>query len=295
MKQLLIMVAAVLAWMPFPAHAEDALIEGAKLCTRHFPRYEREYAVPAQLLSAISITETGRYHDGLKIKVPWPWTINADGKGYVYDSKAAAVAAARRFQAHGIKSIDVGCMQVNLYHHPHAFSSLDQAFDPKANIAYAASFLSSLYQQDGSWRKAAADYHSKTPKLGREYVSEVYNSWYKIISKLRAARMTMVDNQLAANEVHVAPRAIPAGARRPYTPPLMHMDSITLAHYEPAAGSPMTIHSNTPPMIPTVNVAAQSADNAPLAVAVAPAPAETLPVNAPADPRKTGPTFIFSD
>ncbi len=172
----------------------DPLIEGAKLCTRHLQRYEREYGIPAHLLSAIASTESGRYHEGLKIKLPWPWTINAEGKGYFFDSKEEAMAAVHRLQASGVKSIDIGCMQVNLYHHPNAFSSISQAFEPENNIAYAASFLRNLYQEEGSWKQAASDYHSKTPTRGNEYVGLVYNSWFKIIDKLRAARINIPDN-----------------------------------------------------------------------------------------------------
>ena len=200
----LLWLAGMVALMPLSAHADtDKLIEGAKLCTRHLPRYEREYGIPTHLLSAIASTESGRYHEGLGIKVPWPWTINANGKGYVYESKQEAIAAVHQLRARGIESIDVGCMQVNLYHHPEAFRSLDQAFEPQTNIAYAASFLRDLYQQGGSWRKAAGDYHSKTRGRGEQYASQVYDSWYQIIDKLRAAHLQVASSQtvMAANEV----------------------------------------------------------------------------------------------
>ncbi|NDG05255.1 MAG: murein transglycosylase, partial [Alphaproteobacteria bacterium] len=199
-----------------PAYAQaDALIEGAKLCTRQLPHYERQYGIPTHLLSAIATTESGRYHSGLKISVPWPWTINAEGKGYYFDTKAEAVAAARRLLAQGITSMDVGCMQVNLKHHPRAFGSLESAFEPETNVAYASSFLRTLYGESNSWKKAAADYHSKTPARGSEYVGLVFNSWYKIIDKLRAARMAVPDvparqqvadniNEAQANPVQVA-------------------------------------------------------------------------------------------
>ena len=207
MKKLAIIcgLASVLFASPCMAQVDDdALVQGAKLCTRHLSRYEREYGIPTHLLSAIASTESGRYHSGLKISVPWPWTINAEGKGYYFDTKEQAVSAARKFLARGIQSIDVGCMQVNLYHHPHAFSSLDKAFEPENNIAYAASFLRELYQSDGTWKQAAADYHSKTPQLGNEYVGIVYNSWYKIVDKLRAARIqtpnSPEEKQVASNE-----------------------------------------------------------------------------------------------
>ncbi|MDE3038629.1 MAG: lytic transglycosylase domain-containing protein [Pseudomonadota bacterium] len=306
MKRLFIIALTVLAFSPVSAYAEDALISGAKLCTIHLPRYEREYAIPTHLLAAIAVTESGRYHDGLKIKVPWPWTINADGRGYVYNSKEEAIAAARAFRARGVQSLDVGCMQVNLYHHPHAFSSLEQAFDPQSNIAYAAGFLSGLYQQDGSWRQAAADYHSKTPRLGREYVSEVYDSWYQIIRKLRAARLQAADNEMAAaDETDGAPRVIHAGAKRrhdkaaAYQP--VHMDSITLARYDSNDRVVAATRPDRTPVVPAVVVQAQPMSAAPLAVAEtrpvltdAPASGGAPPAGAGAD-RRNGPTFIFSD
>ncbi len=171
------------------AASTDPLIEGAKLCTKYISRYERQYGIPTHLLAAISTTESGRYHKGLKISIPWPWTINVEGKGYYFDSKQEAIAAVKQHRARGAKSIDVGCMQVNLIHHGQAFASLEKAFEPEHNVEYAASFLRSLYQGGKSWKKAAADYHSKTPSRGGKYVGNVYNSWYQIIEKLRLAKM----------------------------------------------------------------------------------------------------------
>jgi len=193
-----IFVIALLCMQYSPSQAQvmDPLIEGAKLCTRHLQRYETQYGIPSHLLSAIASTESGRYHEGLKIKLPWPWTINAEGKGYYFDTKEEAVAAALKLQARGIESIDVGCMQVNIHHHPSAFVSMSQAFEPENNVAYAASFLRNLYQDDGSWKKAASDYHSKTPDRGRQYVGLVYSSWFKIIDKLRAARLNVPDSSV---------------------------------------------------------------------------------------------------
>ena len=188
-------ITAIILLYSTPANAQlDQLIEGAKLCTRHLQRYEREYGIPAHLLSAIASTESGRFHDGLKIKLPWPWTINAEGKGYFFDSKEEAMAMVHKLQAGGIKSIDIGCMQVNLFHHPDAFTSLSQAFEPENNVAYAASFLRNLYQEKGSWKQAASDYHSRTPDLGNKYVGIVYNSWFKIVDKLRNARLNIPNN-----------------------------------------------------------------------------------------------------
>jgi hypothetical protein len=129
-------------------------------------------AIPDHLMSAIARVESGR-PDLAGVVQPWPWSINVEGVDHVYDSKAEAIAAVRAFQARGIRSIDVGCMQVNLMYHPDAFASLDQAFDPMANAIYAAGFLRRLFAQTGSWPTATAAYHSAAPELGMPYQRKV--------------------------------------------------------------------------------------------------------------------------
>jgi hypothetical protein len=130
--------------------------------------------VPDNLLPAIARVESGRLDPATGRVRPWPWTINVEGAGYFYDSKAEVIAAVRKFQATGVRSIDVGCMQVNLLHHPRAFSDLDEAFDPSANARYAVKFLTALYQQTKDWHLATAWYHSSTPDLGEEYQRLVF-------------------------------------------------------------------------------------------------------------------------
>ena len=184
---------AVLAVMPVArAHAAekvDNLIEGAKLCTKFLPRNERKYGIPLHLLSAIATTESGRWHNGLNMALPWPWTVNVEGKGYYFDSKQEAINFVQAQKAKGISSMDVGCMQVNLKHHPDAFANIGQAFEPATNVDYAAQFLRSNYDEEKSWRKAAANYHSRTPSLGNQYIGSVFTSWQRIINKVREARL----------------------------------------------------------------------------------------------------------
>ncbi len=320
MKRYFIMLGIGVALFSPQARADDTLIEGAKLCTSHLPRYEREYGIPTHLLSAIASTESGRYHEGLKIRVPWPWTINADGKGYIFDSKAKAIAAVRRLKAHGTQSIDVGCMQVNIYHHPGAFASLDEAFEPQKNIAYAAGFLKSLYDEEGSWKKAAADYHSKTPGLGRKYVSEVYNSWYQIIDKLRAARLQVPDSSVQAmNELKGgSPHAPKAAIHHPekklgvYHPRMNH---IQLTRQDNTGQSNVIVVKPEIKVADNTPVAAPQPQSRPL-ITVAQAMAVPLTLQETPDvqdarilrvgdqrvietsdtaSRKTGPNFIFND
>ena len=95
----------------------------------------------------------------------------------MFDTKAEAIAAVNGHRACGARSIDVGCMQVNLMHHPDAFASLDEAFDPDANARIAAQFLQQLLAQTGSWPLAVAGYHSLTPEIGGDYAKKVLAIW----------------------------------------------------------------------------------------------------------------------
>ena len=129
-----------------------------------------------QLMAAIARVESGR-PDAPGVIHPWPWTINAEGAGQYFATKDAALAAVRALQARSVRSIDVGCMQVNLHHHPTAFATLEQAFDPATNAAYAARFLNALYARTGDWTRATAQYHSATPELGEAYQRRVAAAW----------------------------------------------------------------------------------------------------------------------
>jgi hypothetical protein len=143
-----------------------------QLCRVAIRSAERAAGLPDQLMAAIGRVESGR-PDAQGLISPWPWTINVEGEGHIYESKAEVIAAVRAFQARGARSIDVGCMQVNLMFHPDAFASLDQAFDPTANAVYAARFLTELYAQTHSWETATAFYHSATPDIGADYQRKV--------------------------------------------------------------------------------------------------------------------------
>jgi hypothetical protein len=170
---------AALLWLthgPARADMRSVTVWPGMLCRQAIQAAERTQAIPDSLLAAIGRVESGR-PDASGTYHPWPWTINAEGEGRYFDSKAEAIAAVRTLQARGVQSIDVGCAQVNLMHHPSAFASLDQAFDPQTNVNYAARFLAQLHDQTQDWPKAAALYHSNTPDIGADYQRRVLAVW----------------------------------------------------------------------------------------------------------------------
>jgi len=165
--------------LPLAAHAAhaDPAPPDARLCEAAIAAAEPGTDLPPRLLSAIGVVESGRADPASGTVAPWPWTINVAGVGQTFETRAAAVAAVQAAQQSGIRSIDVGCMQVNLFFHPQAFATLEEAFDPAANVRYAARFLAALHAQTDAWAAAIAAYHSLTPELGAAYARRVAATW----------------------------------------------------------------------------------------------------------------------
>lgn len=157
--------------------AYDAELAESSKCSRYFSMYEEANHMPSNLIRAVSVTESGKYIKSAGRPQAWPWTVNAAGKGYYFANKREAIRAVNEFRAQGIKSIDVGCMQINLKHHPEAFRNLEQAFEPKYNIAYAAKFLMDNYTKARSWKEAIGLYHNGISELNRDYIAQVYSAW----------------------------------------------------------------------------------------------------------------------
>ncbi|WP_270938357.1 transglycosylase SLT domain-containing protein, partial [Falsiroseomonas oryzae] len=152
-----------------PARAQE---DPWTACGRAIADAERGAGIPAGLLLAIARVESGRAAPGGGI-APWPFALNAGGTGRYPETKAAAIAQVEALRAQGVRSVDVGCMQVNLFFHPDAFPDLDAAFDPPRNVAYAVRFLRELHARTGNWAEAVAQYHSAEPGRGLAYHSRV--------------------------------------------------------------------------------------------------------------------------
>jgi Transglycosylase SLT domain len=160
-----------------PTTAVESSSDPLNVCERAGVAVEQASGLPPGLLLAIGRVESGRWDSGRGRVTAWPWAINAAGKGLWYTSRDDAARSVRDLLNGGTRSIDVGCFQINLLWHPTAFASLEQAFDPEANAAYAARFLLALFSQTGSWDGAVEAYHSSDPTLGFAYRQQVYSSW----------------------------------------------------------------------------------------------------------------------
>lgn len=150
---------------------------GGEACRDQAAIAERAAGIPEGLLLAIGKRESGRFDPQTGGTLPWPWAVNREGEGHLFESRDEAVAYVVAARRAGSNSIDVGCFQINLKYHPLAFASLEEGFNPTANAAYAARFLTELHDREGSWETAVADYHSASPGLGAPYREAVFATW----------------------------------------------------------------------------------------------------------------------
>lgn len=152
-------------------------------CLRAIRFYEQKYNIPKNLLHAVTLVESGRWFKEIGIFLPHPWTLNVSGKPYYFSNKKEANAFLQKSINDGIKSIDVGCGQININFHGHFFEKIDNLLNPVYNIAYAAYFIFMNYAKTNNWYKAVALYHSSTPELGSNYLQKVIKTTKDIRNK----------------------------------------------------------------------------------------------------------------
>jgi hypothetical protein len=143
----------------------------ADLCERAARQAAAEAGVPADLMLAISLAETGLTRGGRF--GPWPWTANLEGTGHRFDSPAALAAFAEGAVAAGRTSLDIGCFQINWRWHGAAFRRPADLVDPLTGARHAAAFLLGLVAELGSWDAAIGAYHSRDPVRAARYAERV--------------------------------------------------------------------------------------------------------------------------
>jgi hypothetical protein len=140
-----------------------------------------EHDVPADVLYAVALTESGTYVKALNARLPWPWTLNIAGKGSYYSTRVQALRAAREALDGGIRSIDLGLMQVNWRYHADALGSLEAAIDPSHNLTVGARILATCHARRGDWFGALECYHAPNhPSRAKAYRQRVERAWRQL-------------------------------------------------------------------------------------------------------------------
>ncbi len=123
-------------------------------CESEILRAADRYGVPAGILYAVGLTETGR-KGSLQ-----PNALNIEGKAVFAASAGEAAATFESARRGGARLIDLGCMQINHHYHSKNFRSVEEMLDPRRNVDYAARFLARLHARHQTWSMAVARYHA---------------------------------------------------------------------------------------------------------------------------------------
>ena len=206
----------------------------AGLCAALARQAERAEGIPPGLVEAVALAESGRWLAQEGTTQPWPWTITAGSESFYFESKQEALRKVLELQRAGRSNIDVGCMQINLGYHGHAFASVAEALEPAANVAYGAQFLRQLREETRSWARATARYHSRHPERGQAYRDKVYRYWHEVRRDRLDAR---APTRLAGGAL-IADAAAPEAARAP-GPRLIAPGRAATGRSAPAGGIPI--------------------------------------------------------
>ena len=226
MYRILSLCVLSLAWLipsgSLSAKEASASFADTDICLYYTSLQEKKFGIKENLLSTIALVETGRYNPDHRLgSHPWPWTVTSAKGGTYHKSKKEAVAEVKKLISQGIKSVDVGCMQINLKFHGSAFSSIEEALDPDKNTAYAASYLARLHKQTGSWGKAATTYHSGSQEKALKYEEKLISAWRKLNQFTAKHNLS----QLAEADIQMRPKETPSPTHHRKVEPISYVDN----------------------------------------------------------------------
>lgn len=123
-----------------------------------YQRVARQAGVPATVLYAMALQESGI--SIRKRRLPWPWTLNIAGKGRYFATRGEACQALLSARQHtSAKRIDVGLMQLNLGYQQRHYRQPCDLLDPTRNLTVAASILRQHQRPGENWMPAIGRYH----------------------------------------------------------------------------------------------------------------------------------------
>lgn len=166
------------------------------------PSYQRiahQYDVPGAILYAVALTESGMALKSGRFRA-WPWTLNVAGKPKRYATRKAAWIAIRYFMRQGVRSIDIGLLQVNWLWNGDKLGNTWAALDPIFNTRTGAKILQQAFAIKGNWPEAVGHYHSPGKKPGQQYRAKKYSN--RVMKHLR--RITTGDLYDEKNKTLIA-------------------------------------------------------------------------------------------
>ncbi len=145
-----------------------------------------QYQIPADVLYAVALTESGQTIDKGLFR-PWPWTLNVAGKPQRFVSRNAACRELQHQLTQGIRSIDIGLMQINWRWNHTRLRSPCRALSPYTNLHHGAALLKAAYSVKQTWPAAVGYYHSPGQQSKQRQRAERHTQRYlRHLTKLSA-------------------------------------------------------------------------------------------------------------
>lgn len=153
------------------SHAEDRVPTTYRLVAEH-------HGIPATLLYAMALTESGKGIESKSRLRPWPWTLNIAGQPRYFSTRWQAWLALHQSLQSGQESVDIGLMQVNWRFHRKRLGNSWLALEPSHNLAVGAEILKNCYAKRRDWWASVGCYHAPSDsERARRYRARVATHW----------------------------------------------------------------------------------------------------------------------
>lgn len=173
---------------------------GPNPCTASVAEAERIFGIPEGLLQAMAINESGVKGQ------PYPWALNVGGRVVYAGNLDAAQKILDERRAKGRKNLFAGCMQLSVHHHGSAFGSLRDLLQPKRNVAYAAKYLATHYEDYSDWEAAVRRYQGGKARQSAAYFCKVL----RVLRDIKPRTAHALDNGRCGPMPSIAETPVPA-------------------------------------------------------------------------------------
>ncbi|MDC0434764.1 hypothetical protein OAM69_03885 [bacterium] len=182
------LIGALLSAIPGVLYACEAPQNTASSIPGIYKESALTAGVPYKLLYAVAIAESNNPNEAAF--EPWPWTLNVNGKGMYFATKAEAVVTLTRELGKGTRNIDICAGQINYRYNHHLIPDINKALDLKPCLAAATHVLNrelrycKLKLRKRDWWCAVERYHSPGKSVNQRQRAIKYAARVKSIYTL---------------------------------------------------------------------------------------------------------------
>lgn len=151
-----------------------AATERSQVSQVEWERALRVAQVPAEVMYAIGLQESGTTLKGQRSFAPWAWVLNVNNEGRFFRTREEASAALEAEIERGNKRVAVGMLQIHLRWNGHRVRDPLTLLDPSVNLRVAADVLAECGQRfPDVFGKLACYYSGDVDTEGRWYARQV--------------------------------------------------------------------------------------------------------------------------